>query len=44
MEHEEADPLRVLALAVYAWAALDRVNTNPVLRNVLPALLGAPVS
>ncbi|MFJ1751391.1 hypothetical protein [Kitasatospora sp. NPDC088134] len=43
-EHEETDPLRVLALAVYTWAALDRVNTNPVLRDVLPALLGSLIS
>ncbi|WP_282203425.1 hypothetical protein [Kitasatospora fiedleri] len=43
-EQEEADPLRVLALAVYTWANLDRANANPVLRNLLPAVLGGLLS
>ncbi|KDN81851.1 hypothetical protein [Kitasatospora cheerisanensis] len=37
-EAAEPDPLRVVAMAVYAWANLDDVNTNPVLRNLVHAV------
>ncbi|MFJ4674775.1 hypothetical protein [Kitasatospora sp. NPDC088783] len=43
-EQEGADPLRVLALAVYTWAGLDRANANPVLCGFLSAVLGGLLS
>ncbi|MFD7733068.1 hypothetical protein ACFV6F_22085 [Kitasatospora phosalacinea] len=35
----EPDPLRVCALAVYSWGGFDYANDNPVLSNLVGALV-----